>query len=404
MSSPSLQRPTSLAGWLPGLAHSRKWLSNWSLPPATRIGLLASAVMIGVGLHKGINLLVLVGYCFPVLVTWNAVAATRGMPQITVCRRFGGPLFAAAPVGLELHIHNVSSTVSGANQLEEAGAHHRLTWNVPPLAPGETLCLRGKLLLPSRGEYLAGPISAMNDYPFGMVERRIRALPSERWLVLPKLGSLNMTALNRLLRGRDERSDNARTNPQRGPAARDEFHGLRPFRDGDSPRTIHWRTSARRNELMVREYEDFTAESLMVLFDAGALGAAEDGLRRFERAVSLAATVVWQWRRHYGGRFAFVHLGTIADVFDSVTEPDVTQRALESLALSEPTRPIAADTMAAALAALKWQAGSALLVTPRANPPVAAVEAALRQPVSVLSVGSAVVDEIFPTARGSGDR
>ena len=39
----------------------------------------------------------------------------------------------------------------------------------------------------------------------------------------------------------------------RGRSASGEDYDLRPFREGDSLRTVHWKMSAKRDELVTRE-------------------------------------------------------------------------------------------------------------------------------------------------------
>jgi uncharacterized protein (DUF58 family) len=53
-------------------------------------------------------------------------------------------------------------------------------------------------------------------------------------------------------------------------AGSDEWLGLRPFRDGDSPRQVDWKAYAREAPLLVKEYSASGAEVRM--FDFGALG------------------------------------------------------------------------------------------------------------------------------------
>jgi uncharacterized protein (DUF58 family) len=70
-----------------------------------------------------------------------------------------------------------------------------------------------------------------------------------------------------------------------------EFHSLREYVPGDEPRTIHWRASARSDDLKVRQY---SAEGLrrctVVLDQRVSSGAAHD--EAFERAVVAAASLV----------------------------------------------------------------------------------------------------------------
>ena len=58
----------------------------------------------------------------------------------------------------------------------------------------------------------------------------------------------------------------------------DEWLGLRPFRDGDSPRQVDWKAYARDAPLLVKEYSAAGAE--MRIFD-------------------LTQPVVWGWRRNW---------------------------------------------------------------------------------------------------------
>jgi uncharacterized protein (DUF58 family) len=72
----------------------------------------------------------------------------------------------------------------------------------------------------------------------------------------------------------------------------DDFRRLREYFPGDSPNSIHWRTSARRNELMVREYQQSRDQPLAVFLDLWQPAhPTRTDLDRIEYAVSFAATV-----------------------------------------------------------------------------------------------------------------
>jgi uncharacterized protein (DUF58 family) len=55
---------------------------------------------------------------------------------------------------------------------------------------------------------------------------------------------------------------------------RGEFFGLREFRQGDDPRDIHWRTSARRGAPFVREAEDDEGQEVCLVLDNGVTSVA----------------------------------------------------------------------------------------------------------------------------------
>jgi uncharacterized protein (DUF58 family) len=100
--------------------------------------------------------------------------------------------------------------------------------------------------------------------------------------------------LNRILRSSGRLQRIARTSV----VHQDDLHGLRAFRPGDNPRWIHWRTSARRNLKMVREFEEAAGLSLIVVLDP-TCDVSDQSDPRFEAAVSLAATICWEWCRYH---------------------------------------------------------------------------------------------------------
>ncbi len=126
--------------------------------------------------------------------------------------------------------HRASHVVS--NVRPHAGA----SWLV------RTLCLR-------RGEFRLGPLRVVTGDPFGLfeVERKISA--TSRLVVYPLTVEIHDFALPiGLLPGGDalrRRTHHVTTNAA----------GIREYVPGDSFSRIHWRTTARQNRLMVKEFE-----------------------------------------------------------------------------------------------------------------------------------------------------
>jgi uncharacterized protein (DUF58 family) len=148
--------------------------------------------------------------------------------------------------------------------------------------------------------------------------------------VLPRLGTVNVGRLRRWLSQAarpDERSRRAR---RRLAALEVEFHGLRSFRAGDSPRWIHWRTSARRGELMVREFDHGTHHDLVVLVEPY---AEADSSPALEAAVSMAATICWAWAQESGDRVVLGVAGAPPTVAASAGGPGQAAELLAALAV-----------------------------------------------------------------------
>ena len=78
----------------------------------------------------------------------------------------------------------------------------------------------------------------------------------------------------------------------RRPAGFD-FHSVREYTQGESLRRVHWPTTARRGQLMVKELEDTPRDTVVVLLDsdpAGACGDPPDS--SFDDAVRVAGSVL----------------------------------------------------------------------------------------------------------------
>jgi uncharacterized protein (DUF58 family) len=72
-----------------------------------------------------------------------------------------------------------------------------------------------------------------------------------------------------------------------------DFHSVRDYEQGESLRRVHWPTSARRGQLMVKELEESADDGVLVLLDcdpAGAVGIPPDS--SFDAAVRAAGSVL----------------------------------------------------------------------------------------------------------------
>jgi len=184
----------------------------------------------------------------------------------------------------------------------DVGKEHEQSWFLDQLIGGRTIRCLARAVFPKRGIYRAGPLVARCRHPFGLVQQRRKLCDEEQWVILPALGQLNFERFRQWIT-RMARSDGQLIRTTRPSMTRqDDLHGLRPFRPGDSPRWIHWRTSARRNQKMVREFEEASGQNLMVIVDPW---GPESERAELDRAISLAATICWDWARHGNDQLFF---------------------------------------------------------------------------------------------------
>lgn len=73
-----------------------------------------------------------------------------------------------------------------------------------------------------------------------------------------------------------------------------DFHQLREYRQGDSPRSIDWKASSRMGKLISREYQDERDQQLLLLVDCGRRMHAQDGeLSHFDHVLNAALLLAY---------------------------------------------------------------------------------------------------------------
>jgi uncharacterized protein (DUF58 family) len=188
---------------------------------------------------------------------------------------------------------------------------------------------------PERGWARIGPFTLVSEFPPGLFEYR-RTIPVvNRLLVYPRPAFLSRRLLEPIL-ARVEYSELAANEFERG---QEEFAGLREFRDGDSPRDIHWKMSSRiPGRVLVREREDPRVRDAVIFLETLVPKTAEARRRgRLERAIRFGATLA-ETLLGQGYRIRF--RAHVPDPVEIELDPRGRhiERLLEQLAVLRPTR------------------------------------------------------------------
>ncbi len=215
--------------------------------------------------------------------------------------------------------------------------------------------LWARYVLPAvpRGRYRIEEAVALVEDPFGLERRQPPLARGGALVVYPRLVELEQLFSETGAHARDGR----RLLLQR-PSGFD-LHSVRDYVEGDSLRKVHWRTTARRGHLMVKELEDSPREDVAVVLDAwrGCSRAV------FDVAVRAAGSILQAHARR-SRRAALVLGGATVEVQRVQAEGD-WRRALELLAGAEadgvdsPERLLVGERNPAALAL------DLVVVTPR---------------------------------------
>lgn len=167
------------------------------------------------------------------------------------------------------------------------------------VGPRQTVVIEARIPAKSRGRVTLSGFDAFTEFPFGIVRKSLRFKQTGSALVWPESSAEGAALLEQ---GRAQRG---RFAPEPESLARagvgDEFFALRPYREGDSLRSVAWKASARTpptppaagrgaGGLLVRETAATNplVRRVELCLD---LRGARDKLG-YERAVSAAAGVI----------------------------------------------------------------------------------------------------------------
>jgi uncharacterized protein (DUF58 family) len=159
---------------------------------------------------------------------------------------------------------------------------------VPRLAPGETVAIDTTRTARRRGVHDDAEVVLSSAAPFGVAEGRRRVAVAGSTIVYPRVVALDGLAFLAAA-PTPERAMHA--TPRRGTGP--EYLGIREYRVGDSMRHVHWPSTARHGELMVREFEREQTRRLAIVIDAVTDAASERGPTPLDVACSVAASVAF---------------------------------------------------------------------------------------------------------------
>jgi uncharacterized protein (DUF58 family) len=213
------------------------------------------------------------------------------------------------------HTH-VTDTVEGLGAAAFVADH---------VAPRDPLIGRYEILCRPRGVYKVGPTDVRIRDPFGMAEAGGHVGRVDRLVVYPAIEPLDGIPV---VRGHDPTLATSRA--RFSQTGGEDFFTMRPYQQGDDLRKVHWPTSAKRDELMIRQLEMPWQSRALVVLDPEAANYA--GPETFEHAVRGAASAV----HHLFGAGFSPTLWTGQSDGTTVASVETYGLAMEELAMVQP--------------------------------------------------------------------
>ena len=250
---------------------------------AAGITTMVAAIIVGHSSVVRIGVLVAV---LPLLTAWWV---GRSRYRLALVRTVSPQLVAAGqPATVELTVSNESRTPTGVLLLEERlpyvlGTRPRFV--LEGLGHGwrrhATYVVRSEL----RGQFEIGPMSVRVTDPFGLVELGRTFHATARLTVTPRTITLPTIPLGGAWTGSGD------NRPRAFATGSAEDVTVREYRRGDDLRRVHWRSSARVGELMVRREEQPWQSRATVFLDNRGTVAPRPGRRQLPRGRRLGGRV-----------------------------------------------------------------------------------------------------------------
>jgi len=312
MSVPSSQEPTPNKGPSAGSddytpsSPVRGQRPRWQLSVEGGVWIGVCLVVGLVGWWKSFNAVLLLAYI---------MAGLLGGQLYTLWRRRQGwqahisalpTVFAGERVLGQIGVTN-SARMRADCVVEMQIGQQTLRWYLEAAPPGQQQSISWTAILRQRGRFPIHLHLSESD-GFGWFHRRT-SIPVGEVIVLPAVGDIDEPKLRRWLE-RQVPGGITRTAPRRVTLEPIEVRGIRPYRPGDPLRAIHWRTTARRRRLMVREYDTACRLPVVLTLLPPAFPAPKEVTERWEATLSFAATLAYFWPQTGHAPFVLVIAGT----------------------------------------------------------------------------------------------
>lgn len=329
------------------------------------------------------DLELLLAAIFVLLLQLGAMAYVRTRnPKLSIGRRLGSAT-----------VHDGETTTISllvANEGKRAAANLTIDDNINNLGTASFECSRisggeqttatYRVTCRPRGVYRVGPTEVHSGDPFGLARTKVGSGPVDRIVVYPAVEPLTGFPI---VRGQDPAMQASR--PEHARRGGEDFYTLREYQRGDDLRRVHWPSSARTDELMIRQLETPWQSRALVLLDVRS-DSYESGAA-FEKAVSGSATIVTH----------LVSSGFDADLWAGDADPiDASRYAsvMERLALVQPDPTIDIEAVATRIRQ-KGGGGALVIVTGVADRALLSVQQLLSRdyPTTVLMSASTTTSQ-----------
>ena len=295
--------------------------------------------IVGGSVLREVNLLVILAGMMiaPLLFNWRVVV--RGLRRTAVRRTAPRRCEAGQPIRIRVEVSNETrrdtawmlTVVDSVRRARTRKRHFIESW-IPHLPPQTSDAVTYRLVLAERGRYRLGPLRVQTRFPFGLMRSTVIHPTVDPLVVWPRIGQLT-PQWRAMLHG--ERTGVQHSRSRRGQDG--EFYALRPFVMGDSLRMVHWRSTAKVGEPMVRQTEHLELPEVTLVVDPYCPAASNpNDSARLERLLRMAATVVLDLCRESGRHITVSLVGGKTGMWRAAPTRRLAEQILDEFAEATP--------------------------------------------------------------------
>lgn len=230
----------------------------------TPVGIRYLLLCLAVGLaaaNTGNNLLYLLLAMMLSLIIVSGLMSERTLQRLSATRTLPPRLVAGSATTCRITLYNGKRLMPGFSlRVRERPNGIRLIaeeTSCPRLAPGQRVDFDTTVTFTDRGLHHLDGLEVTTTFPFGLFAKTFRLPVPAQSLVYPAIDPVPGLAARR------EPGDGSARGRWRGTSG---LQTLRDYHSGDDPRFIHWKHSARRSKLVVREPEYEEGRSAVFIF------------------------------------------------------------------------------------------------------------------------------------------
>jgi len=238
---------------------------------------------IAVGRLFGLFELFIMGTALITCVVVALLLVTTQKPNIEITRAIN-PIDPEAGQIIQVELGLLTGSRIPACDVHEATEEGgRVDISLAPLPSGQVARANYKIATSRRGALILGPAIVEVADPLGLSRRSKNLGQATEVTVFPQTVDINLPDPKS---GAGELVEAIKRAIRHQPTS-SEFRSIREYSQGDDPRRINWKVSAKREDLVVNEYETEIAIDTLITLDTRTHSYSAEG---FERAVSVAAS------------------------------------------------------------------------------------------------------------------